>query len=88
MIEKKIVVTNPKGIHARPSAMIVKTVNQFEANIIIECNGTSVDGKSIISILTLGAACGDELILRTDGAEEKNAMSALEEIFALKFNDV
>lgn len=87
MVKTTITVTNPKGIHARPSAMIVKTVNQFDAEITFECHGNKIDGKSIISILTLAAACGDVLHVTADGPQEQEAMDALVEIFALKFND-
>lgn len=79
--------TNPKGIHARPSAMILKTAENYHSKITI-CKGAELaDADDIMSIISLGAMHGDELTIRTDGPDEDDAMAHMLEIFARRFDD-
>lgn len=87
MITKDITVTNPKGIHARPSALIVQTAMDFHSEITLELDGSSADARQIIDVLSLGAHCGAVLKVTVSGPDEKDALKTLEEIFALNFND-
>lgn len=77
-MEKRIVIKNETGLHARPAAMFVKEANQFESNIEIEANGKSGNGKSIMSIMSLGITKDTEVTLKAKGHDESEAISALE----------
>jgi len=58
---RTITVNNETGLHCRPSASFVKLANQFESDITIEKDGESVNGKSIVGLLMLGAGKGSKL---------------------------
>ncbi len=87
MIEKELLVTNPKGIHARPSALIVQAAQEFSSRILFELRGETADAAQIMDVLSLGAACGDTIQVRVEGKDEASAMNRIEEIFSLNFND-
>lgn len=87
MLQDQIEVTNPKGIHARPSGMLAKTALEFQSVILLELRGVEANAADIMSILTLGAFQGDVLKVTVEGADEEAAMNKIREIFALNFND-
>ena len=49
---KTVVVVNPQGLHARPADLFVRLANQFNSTIHVKKGHETVDGKSILSILT------------------------------------
>lgn len=84
-LEKKFEVLNEFGIHARPAALLVKTASEFEADIIIENNGSEVSAKSIMGLLTLEGYQGSVLTVTTEGDDASEAMAAIEVLFIKKF---
>lgn len=87
MIEKEIEVINKAGIHARPAALIVKTASRFDSEVFFTCEGTEVNAKSIMSVMMLAAAQGSKVMIRIEGSDETEAMSAITELFQSKFNE-
>jgi phosphocarrier protein HPr len=87
LIKETIEVTNPKGIHARPSALIVQTAMQHKASIHFELRGMTANAKQVIELLSLGAFHGDIIDVTIDGEDEVDALQSLRDIFALNFND-
>lgn len=87
MIEEPIIVTNPKGLHARPSALLVKTAMEFESDIFLTNVDNTADAKSVLGIMTLCAKAGTELILKIDGPDEEAAFEAIKKVFATKYDD-
>lgn len=59
-VEKTLVITNAKGLHARAAAAFVKTADKFDAEVTVSKDGESVSGHSIMGLMMLGAACGSE----------------------------
>ena len=83
-----VTVLNPQGLHARPADLIVRRASQFESKIEIGKLGEWVDAKSILSLLTLGAAQGTELGLQVQGPDAEEAIQALKELFQQGFNEL
>ena len=73
-------ITNPAGLHARPAAQIVERVRAFDAEVSIQAGARRADARSITGLLGLGAATGDEITLRADGAQAHEALAAVEAI--------
>ena len=59
---KSVTILNEEGLHARPASLFAQIANQFNSQISVARGEESVDGKSILSILTLGATQGLSLI--------------------------
>ncbi|MCL2440721.1 MAG: HPr family phosphocarrier protein [Treponema sp.] len=87
MKEKIVTVVNRAGIHARPSAILVQTTKNFECNIYIEKGSDRINAKSIMGIITLGAAYGTELKIIAEGKDEETAVETLVKLFESKFEE-
>ncbi|MEX0607896.1 MAG: HPr family phosphocarrier protein [Balneolaceae bacterium] len=85
MIKKKITILNSAGLHARPSAALVKLASKFKADFYIHSLGYRVNGKSILGVMTLAAEQGAKLELELDGPDEKEAMKAITNLVQGKF---
>lgn len=78
MKEIKYTIKDEMGIHARPAGLFVKEAANFPCMVIIEKNGKEVDAKRIFGVMSLGVKCGQEIVLRTDGEKEEEAIVTLE----------
>ncbi|MDR0377066.1 MAG: HPr family phosphocarrier protein [Spirochaetaceae bacterium] len=87
MTERFVTIQNRAGIHARPSALLVQTTKDFQCNIYLEKDGDRINGKSIMGIITLGAAYGMEIKIITDGPDEQAAADVLVRLFNSKFEE-
>lgn len=87
MITKKITVLNKLGIHARPAAQFVRVASRFQADVTVEKDDERVDGKSIMGLMMLAVGCGAEISVTADGADEADALAAIEELISGKFGE-
>ncbi|MDO5470270.1 MAG: HPr family phosphocarrier protein [Akkermansia sp.] len=87
MITKKLTVLNKLGIHARPAAQFVRVASRFDSDVTVEKDDETVDGKSIMGLMMLAVGCGAEISVSTEGADEAEAMAALEELIGKKFGE-
>lgn len=71
------VLVNAQGLHARPSSMIVRTANKFDASVILTIDGRSADCKSIMEVMMLASPMGTPLRFDATGREAEGAVSAL-----------
>ena len=78
-LERKIIVKNKQGLHARPAALFVQLANKFDSKITVAKDSQEVNGKSIMGILMLGAEKGSAVIVTADGDDAENALKELEE---------
>lgn len=81
-------VTVPEGLHLRPAAMIVETASLFQCEIVIEYNGFSADAKSILGLMALGADCGSEVVVCTEGFDAGLALGAIGFLFLGGFSRI
>jgi phosphocarrier protein HPr len=87
-LSRDVVVANTQGLHARPANLIMKLANQYQSRIELIKGNERVDGKSILEILTLGAAPGTTLVIEATGPDAEAAVEALATLFASKFAEV
>tara|TARA_B100001769_G_C21970255_1_gene521898 strand:- start:125 stop:391 length:267 start_codon:yes stop_codon:yes gene_type:complete len=87
MKEKKIVINNKLGLHARAAAKIVTLTNKFDSIINIINGDKKADAKSIMKILMLSAPKGTEIRITAKGKDENLALNSLEELIKRKFNE-
>ena len=82
---RQVRVNIPEGLHARPAHALVTLASRFKSEVQVIRNGETVDGKSILSILTLAAGEGTELTLKASGDDSLDALDALESLFLNDF---
>lgn len=78
MRELIVELKNEQGLHARPSAEIVKIVRKYNSELRIIKDDIEVDGSSIMELMTLAAEKGQKLILKADGEDEKELLDILQ----------
>jgi phosphotransferase system HPr (HPr) family protein len=88
MEKRKVELKNPEGLHARPAALFVKVANRYESELDIQSEARTVNGKSIIGIMSLGAFQGEEITLITRGSDEKEMADALAKLIEEGFQEV
>ncbi|MEY4920995.1 MAG: Phosphocarrier protein HPr [Pseudomonadota bacterium] len=64
-------------MHARASAKLTQIANQFESDMWIEKNGKKVNAKSIMGVMMLAASQGSNIIITTEGPDEKEALNSI-----------
>jgi len=68
---------NPLGLHARAASKLVDVAKTFSSTITLTKEGKEVDGKSIMSLLLLGAPVGSVLELSVEGEDEEEALAGI-----------
>lgn len=78
IIKKKIKIANPQGLHARPASVFVKIANKYEADVTVRRGDETVNGKSIMGLMTLAASYGAVLEIEVSGEDAAEAVQELE----------
>jgi len=82
LAEKKVVLKNKTGLHARPAALFVQKAGQFTSDVSITLGSKEVNAKSIMGVMSLGAGPGSEIIIKAEGEDAQQAVDALAELIA------
>jgi len=87
MQSEEFTIINKLGLHARASALFVKTASQFSSEVKVGRDGVEVNGKSIMGIMMLAAAKGSVIQVKTEGEDEERAMIVLGELIRNGFGE-
>lgn len=79
MVETKVTIVNKTGLHARPANGLVNLSKKFDCKINLIRENKTANAKSILNVLTLDLNQGAEVLVRTDGDKEKEALAAVVE---------
>jgi catabolite repression HPr-like protein len=80
MVEETVMVQLTAGLFARPAAMFVQEANRFRADVFVEKDGKSVNAKSIMGVMSLAIAHGQNIAIRADGSDEQDAVKRLAQL--------
>ena len=84
---REFTIVNRLGLHARPSALFVKTCARFKCDVWVEKDGEQVNGKSIMGLMMLAAGLGSKLKITCEGADGEKALQEIEALIARKFDE-
>lgn len=87
MVEQEIEIVNRLGLHARAASKLVHLAGKYPCDVDLVDGGDPVDAKSILGILMMGAAKGRQLTVRCDGEQEQEALDAVCDLFARRFDE-
>lgn len=76
-MERTVTIGSKSGLHARPAAVFVQQAKSFQSTISLTKNEKTVNGKSLLSVLTLAAGQGDQVTLKVDGNDAELAVDKL-----------
>ena len=86
-IRRTVRIVNRRGLHARASAKFVTLASSQPTEILVEKDGSSVTGTSIMGLMMLGAAMGDEITISAQGVDAEAAVSALIDLVEARFGE-
>jgi phosphocarrier protein len=84
---RTVTITNRRGLHARASAKFVNTAGGFDAEITVAKDGAAVCGTSIMGLMMLAAAPGQEIEIIASGPQAADALAALGQLVIDKFDE-
>ncbi len=77
MVDLKVVVVDPVGLHARPATVAVNAATKCKCKVSVSFKGRTVDMKSIMGVMSLGIPTQSEITLTCDGEEEEKALETI-----------
>ncbi|MBU5438550.1 HPr family phosphocarrier protein [Tissierella sp. MSJ-40] len=87
MFKQEVILQNETGLHARPASLFVKEASKYTADIKVTKDGKDYNAKSIMGILSMGAAKGDKIIIQAEGDDAETAVKELISLVNNKFNE-
>ena len=77
MVERKVTVVNPTGLHLRPAGLLCQTSMKFDSKVMIFYKEKEINAKSVLNVMASGIRCGDEITVHCDGPDEKEEKNNL-----------
>ena len=85
MIQYTLVLNDPIGFHARTASLFAKTAASFESEVSVYFNDKKANGKSMLSLMTLGVKSKQEIRIEVLGADEEMAIERLKNLVSSNF---
>ena len=85
-VRRSFLVTLEHGLHARPCAVLIKTLQPYRAHVEVEANGEKASGRSILGLMALGVGHGSKITFTMLGHDAPEAMAQVEELFRRGFD--
>jgi phosphocarrier protein len=76
-VEHTVTLGSKSGLHARPAAIFVQHAKSYQSQITLSRDEKTANGKSILSVLALGAEKGDRVVLKISGSDAETALHKL-----------
>jgi phosphocarrier protein HPr len=86
-IFRELPIINKRGLHARASAKFVQLVERFNAEVWVTRGSETVGGTSIMGLMMLSAGPGTSIVVSAIGPEAQEALDAIAELVASRFNE-
>ncbi|HWK34737.1 HPr family phosphocarrier protein [Sphingomonas sp.] len=86
-VSRTVRIVNRRGLHARASAKFVTLASSQPIEILVQKDGSSVTATSIMGLMMLGAAMGDEITISATGDTAEAAVTALVELVESRFGE-
>ena len=83
----RLKIRNKLGLHARAAVKFVQLASQFKSDVKVSKDGQDANGKSIMGLLTLVAACGMEIEVVAVGSDAEQAVAALSALVNRGFDE-
>lgn len=88
MISKNFRIECAEGFHLRPAQVMMEAATPFASTILLKTDdGRETDAKSILGLMSLGLEKGSSVVIEINGADEEQAMQAMEQLFATNFGE-
>jgi len=86
-LKRTVEICNERGLHARASAKFVKAASAFDSEVTVTKDGTTVDARSIMGLLMLGAGPGSTIDIAAEGPDAEAAVETLAALVECRFEE-
>lgn len=86
VVKGRLIVRNDRGLHTRPCTELVKCASRYKSEIFLHFQGSSVNAKSLLGILTLAATKGSRITVEATGVDARSAVEGILELAQHNFN--
>ena len=86
-VRRRVTILNNRGLHARAAAKFATAAGGFEAKIRVTRGDLTVSGLSIMGLMMLAAAPGQDVELVANGPDAEAAIDALSTLIANNFEE-
>jgi len=86
-VTRELTLRNKRGLHARAAARFAATAERFESEIEVAFNGRRVNGKSIMGLMMLAAACGKTVSVTASGDDADDALAEIADLIDARFHE-
>ena len=87
MPSREVEIVNKLGLHLRAAAALVQLSDSFPCKVAIIRDGQRSNGKSILSVLSLGAPLGSKVQVETSGDRADEALAAIVKVVGERFGE-
>ena len=87
VVETSLVITNKVGLHLRPAGLLVQTAAQYQSKIMLRFGEKTANAKSIMGVMKLGVSMGDSIVVRAEGEDAEQAITALSDMVRRNFGE-
>lgn len=87
MVSESFTIINKLGLHMRPASLFVQAMSKYDSDLTILFQGKSIDGKSILQVMTACIKCGSEIELQCSGPDEQAMLQAAGELIRSGLGD-
>jgi len=81
----QLTLTNTQGLHARAAAAFVRAISGLQVDVTVSWQNRTVNGRSMLELMTLGAPHGSILEVTTSGVDAEAALAKLIEVITNRF---
>ncbi|MBK0867615.1 MULTISPECIES: dihydroxyacetone kinase phosphoryl donor subunit DhaM [unclassified Saccharopolyspora] len=86
-VRDELVLENEVGLHARPAALLARSLAGLRASVRVRLGDNEADGASVLGLMGLGARKGDRITLLADGADAQQAIQQVRDLAARNFDE-
>jgi len=84
-LSAQLTLLNTQGLHARAAATFVRALNGLSVDVRVSWEGRTVNGRSMLDLMTLGAPRGSMLEVQVSGTDAQSALEALTKVVENRF---
>ncbi len=88
MTRRETRIVNRLGLHARAAAQLVRMANEYNSDISLIKSNQQANAKTIMEVLMLGAAKGENLTVEAKGDDEEHAVETIVQLIDARFNEL
>jgi phosphoenolpyruvate---glycerone phosphotransferase subunit DhaM len=86
-LTEELELANEVGLHARPAALLARSLNGLQASVTVASGDNEADAASVLGVMGLGARKGDRITLRASGPDAQQAIDRILDLAKRNFDE-